>query len=412
MLNRINIRFIRILTACGYLIILLLLWDLAPSWNRMFYGADAREYLLTGSEFWKPAESGFSFTRPFLFSTLTAMLHAAGGAMLIWIFQLLCWLVSAELVFRILEKRCRLRWIAWIGWGLFLSNLSLIIGTYHALTEVFTAFLLSALAYVWLCAVSEWKRMYGSLLLLVLLVLTKPVFVYPFVAFLFFFAGYYGYRHLKKRERFDRRRVMLTAVILLPILLQTGMMKWKYDRWMISGIGDLTLRHYLVAQRFERTFDVPRDTAIYMTDTMSAAALHNELRSNISAYSELILANVKSNANNYSVFLEMEKRSGVAVKSGAYMSKWNKFSYLAMLFFFAVTPLLIIVGVFRRVKLTWDIFFVFSGIAYLYAVSGISFYQGDRLVLFILPLSIVLPGLLAELTMAVFFRRWSQDISE
>lgn len=378
-----------------YLILMICNLPFSANDHVMFLTQDSTEYLATGKEFFNFAQTGFSETRPFLFSVFVSVFHFIGGATLLWILQLVFWILSANLLYTSLKLFTGKFVWALVALFIFCANISLIALTYHALTEVSTVLILTLLIYTLVRnkkALFKQNVFFKILALLVILTLVKPLFFLPLIGFLLISPFIY-------LNEFKRRpKGLYTAILILaPLLMQMTVMKIKYDHFTVSRISELTLRRYFVAQHIEYAQEITREEAIPIAEQMSTHELMRYFSANRSKFWRLFNENIKFNVNAYPSYLALEEKM---THKGFFnfMESTNHWYYdiyrYSRIFFF----LFVVYALFWR-KLVDNLPIIFLGFLSYYIIwtSGISFYQGDRLVIASLPLWIFTDLVLLQL---------------
>lgn len=375
--------------------IVVILSPFRPSESLLLYASDAVTYIETGGEFFNFSKQGFSITRPFLYSSFLKFTHFVGGAWFVFICQSIIWLISANIIYvtaKLLSHRFLTRVIAV---SLYALNFSIITYVFHGLTEVFSIFLISILTYTIVKTIRNGFHITNALyivFLLGLLTVTKPLFAYPFAVFLLIIILRFGREFLKQRKY-----VLLLFIYTSPVLLQLSVMKIKYDFVKISTIGDTTFHTYLIAQgirKIEGITDVEKSQQMALN--MPKEERNQYLLKHKKVYFNLYLDNIKKNITG-------DSRNFITIpgyntqRQVNYMTRYNTTLY----HFSKVFLILFIICSFidflqRKLFKNWQ--FLFLGLLLYYIVfsSGISFWQGDRLIVFSIPLWITLYILLTK----------------
>lgn len=348
---------------------------------------DSKEYLQTAYEFFDLSAIGFSETRPFLFPLLLKLIYSIGGHWLVWILQLFLWIISVNLLFFALKKMLKNIFLCWIGSIVYVANLSLLALTFHGLTEVTTAFLLCILIYQ---VSSSLDSIFHPIALtkiyftFVLLTLVKPLFFIPTLILLTILLTVY-----LRNRLFTKRKTSFLLLASVPLIFQLTIMKVKYDDVTVSKISSLTFERYFFTQGIELKEKCSRKEALEIAHTMDNSQMQDYVVNNFSTYSEVYTSNLSINLNGYPQYLDMypNYKNKQLIN---FMISYN--SWIDWLFY----KFLIILGVFSAIALFKNQFYTHLGIVaiallYYFCVfsSAISSYQGDRLIVFVLPLGIV-----------------------
>lgn len=353
----------------------------------LFSTPDSNDYLKTAYEFFDWSQTGFSKTRPFLFPLIVRFFYGIFGAYGLWTFHFLSWLISVNLIFRSVQKMSKNVLFSGIISLIFCCNVTLIVMTLHGLTEVTSILLISLLCY-WIILKTDriwsFKTQLIILLLLVLLAVTKPLF-YPIVLMFLAVVLIVQFKAFLKQPK----KLLLFTAVLLPLFLQLGVMKVKYNTFTVSTISDLTWRRYITTQVLNNLYHFsPSDyaTSEALALEMSKEELNTHFKSHFWLYyyhwKENMNFNLKHESNllMYPVGYHHEKLY-------QFMQNTNNNYHTAHQYFLFLMPL---AGLLIARRKAWNSLVVFIAIwglcYYIFGTSGISFAQGDRLVLSSLPL--------------------------
>jgi hypothetical protein len=323
--------------------------------------------------------------RPFLYPLIIALFHNTAGPYGLWIFQLILWLGALNFLFAAVKKISGNNLFAYCIVPVYISNLSLIALTLHALTEVTTIFLLSLL--IWFISHNILRRkelgfIHRVILILSLLTVVKPVF-YPVLCLVILIVLPFFY---SKQYRLFSKKLITLILVLSPVLAQLSFMKLRSDVLKISMIGDITLRDYLFAQSLAIDKKMERDSALVDAKKYAPAEVNDYLLSHRNTVAKVFLTNLENNCNGYPIYLDYPANTGNP-NYIRYMIKMNDiYFFLHKIFLF----LLILAGIglliTRRIN---DIVVLISCCSLFYFIlltSGISAYQYDRLTITAFPL--------------------------
>jgi len=356
----------------------------------MFSTHDAKSYL--NVVFWIEGNSlGHStLVRPFLFPLLLMIVYNLGGAIGVWVLHFLFWIASINLVFRAINNITKSAILSYFFSLLIVLNITYIVLTLHALTEVTTTFLLSIMVYyifTHYTKIKELKFFHTCLIIIVCLTVIKPIFIGVLLVMLLVILPSIYFKQLTRQPI----KIVLLLIILLPIFTQVSIMKTKHNYWGISKVGSIALDNCLMAQGVRQIEDInDRRLSIREAKTIDNRALF--LMKNIKVYAKIYLTNIKRNINAVPVFLSWPE--GVKHdKLNSFMKKMNSFYLLLHLFF--ILPLIwTLIKTYKNKK--YDEFLMLLGISllmyYYLLASGISSTQGDRLSI---PMLTVWPALYA-----------------
>jgi hypothetical protein len=346
----------------------------------MFSTPDAGSYKDVADWILYHTESESVSIRPILYPILILTSNSIGGIHGIWFLQFAFWLLSINFTFLAIKNLTKSNAYAFAGSIFLISNLSLIALTLHGLTEITTVFLLSIL----ILYIARKKEVYLSpnffnicTLLLVLLTLVKPTFYIPLLAVLFIaFPFIYFSKFIKKPTHF-----LKLALILLPLIVQLCIIKTKYGELKVSLIGSITLREYILPQGVEKIEGISFDEARIKSREFSRKEQLEYMTSHLPTYLNLFFTNIKDNIKGSPTFLLYPE--GYENQSLAkYESKYNKAYFILAIILTALTiPILIILYKYRSFPPLVFLLIAFALWLYYILVTGISFWQGDRLTL-------------------------------
>lgn len=382
-----------------------LTFPLGVSEEVMFSSVDAGTYRDVGSWLLGGESTQFSEIRPFGYPLFLKLSYALGGTTLVWILQFLMWLITINLVFLTSTALTGKKYIPWVSAVLVLMNFSLMALTLHAITEVMSAMLLAGFIY-FIARFHQQRRklffIHSILFGLSLMVIVKPVFSIPLYITLFVILPL-AYWRAYLREPI---KLLLIPCMLLPFLIQVGIMKMNHNTFKVSLISENTFAAYFLAQGIERIEQSNWEAAQQKATSLNKEEQKGYLLGHAGYYVSYFVQNVQDNIKGAPIFLtypENYEKQG----AGPYMELLNKTVLLVHYIMFGLMATLMVVFVRKRKWNQCFILFVLSGItAYYLLTTGVSFWQGDRLVISVLPVWAVLyPWLMAEGVGRIFSAR-------
>lgn len=356
----------------------------------LFSTPDSQEYLKTGYEFFDLHQTGFSTTRPFLYPIFVRLVYGTFGAYALWFVQFLFWLASANLIFKSVQFFSKQVVFSFCISLLFCLNISLIVLTFHGLTELISVFLISILTFLICKNFNDlWspKLHLKILLLFSLLAVIKPLF-FPLVVAT---AGLILIVHFKYLFRTPKKIVQL-LVILSPVILQLGMMKFKYDKWTVSTISDLTWRRYIATQVISDLHHFkPEESAKAekIAVAMSPGELNAHFKTHFWLYYRHWSTNMHDNLGHEASLLLYPvgyEHRDLYYSMQSTNNKYRKTHSIFLVIFVLCAIIWIARKNYRPLLGTSALLLVCY---YIFGTSGISFSQGDRLVITSLPLFFV-----------------------
>ena len=346
----------------------------------MFSSNDSGSYLDVAKWILQGEETLATSIRPIFYPILIGIPYLIFGATGIWVLQFACWLITVNLTFLSAKKwsnNPRVGWLATIG---IILNLSFIALTFHALTEVVTTALLAVLFY----HVVSYSKKYDEvkfgvklLLIFVALTLVKPAFFYPTI--FCFILVLFGYR---KSYRVTPKKLIFPLLIIIPILLQMTIVQVRHGSFTVSKIAGVTFEHYYYAQCVRNIEGIEdNQESIAFVDEMSSGERKDYILEHkgvfVAQFAENVILNLKSDP----VFLDGEyvDKSDLAFN---YMRYYNVFALLVNVLGIALLSILFLRAFFKRDKEVWIPLLCIGGLSsYFLFTTGLSFWQGDRLVL-------------------------------
>lgn len=353
----------------------------------LLFASDAQEYMATGQSLIDDSIKGSLVTRPFLFPLLLLVITSIGGYKLWFIFQLLLWISSVNLIFCSFKKWKIPLVLSVIGLIVFCFNFSIIALIYHALNEVVIIFLVCCL--IWLIA--NYQRCFFSLkvlqkllFLLVVLTLIKPLFLLPMIAFVGLIVI------LNVRKYFHSPKLLLILLLIVsPIFAQMCLVKVVDGKFTFSEISTKTYNRYIFTQLHQKNHNCDRPTALGAIEGMSSAEISSISKQHKQELFALFQENLELNLSGRPVFLELNRTKENKFFVSVMKEHIQLFSNLFYFGFAWVVLFFIHLLVRKRFIELSGILFIGVLMYYIYVSSGISGLQGDRLVIVALPLAIV-----------------------
>jgi hypothetical protein len=375
--------------------------------DRFNPNADSFSYLQVGEWILGGKPSEHSAFRPFLFPVIVASLYKLGGIYLIWIFQILAYILGHYFLHKGVEEFTKNRRLAWAASLLYLINFSLIGLTYHGLTEVITVLGLSGILYLTVLNIKE-KISSGdywgwAVLIFGLLTLIKPVFINSFYICLVLVLLHL----LFKKVSFNQLLKWPIVVAFVGIIVQMFVLKAVVGEYGISEISGKTYKSYLLTQAIMNTEEITKEEAKEKAYDMNPEEIVTYSMENFGCLSTLFFDNLRTNIRSDSFVQDYNHGENNRIPAKI-MQNYNRTSYYIYIF-------ILLFGVYYFLSRMKKYSF-FSAIAlamiwvvllYYVFVTGISFDQRDRLVIGVLPLWIYFFIVFGQL----FVQRINQFIS-
>lgn len=356
----------------------------------IFSSSDSKEYRDFGMWLLNHKNGYCSDVRPFLYPFISQLFFYLGGGIAIWFMQFLFYWISINLLFISLLKMTENSLLSFVGGLIFSSNFTFILMTMHGLTEVSVIFLLSVFVFN-ITLIFQEKLKFKNILIIVflfsLLTVIKPVFsIFIWISLGILFLKFY-----KKVKYFSS--LLLIVLSISPLLIQISIMKLNHNDFFISKIGDITLRDYYFRKLYADVNTIPFNISlgpnesdlkqiVKITDTASTNEIINyslsHPYSSVKTYSEILFANINTHS---------EIINGLHFIS---FSKWMEnvnTAYFYIHLLFLVLIILFVKKTFKSYgKKLWLLVSIYFISCFIILISGISFWQGDRLVLPAMPL--------------------------
>jgi hypothetical protein len=321
----------------------------------MFTTPDTKQYRAVADWlFGKSVQIPFATTlRPFLYPLLLGSIwQISDNPYVFWALQFLLWLAAINLTAIAVYRFTNRQLLLLIAFLVMTINVSTIALTFYALTETLVIFLLT--------------------FLLGLLTLTKPIFQLPLIVFVI-------YVLIKNFP--DPKKFSLVTLALLPVALQILINVNLNGLWGVSNITDYTIKAYLLPQVYLARNNIPLDDArgiVNNYDTIQTVKyLMEDPGTSFAAFSQNLGENL----------------TGACELFGYYpkpyiFSRWTSIFFLAVQILFL--PAMIYLFFVKKGPLWLPILLMYFFSFIIIFTSGISFNEGDRLVIIALPLWIVI----------------------
>lgn len=369
----------------------------------LFSSPDAVSYgQVSNWLFRKSADYSNLAVRPFLYPLFLGLRYVFSGYG-IWFIQAVLFFVSAWLTYKAVFAFTGRKILAILSYLFIITNISLQLLTTHALTEIFSLFLVSVWIYVFgKTKKTGYRNGFLLLFLLSLLTVVRPVFIVGLLLYSFYYIGW-----CLSQKRLDQRKIGIIILCLAPVLIQMVLMKAYFNSWQVSNISSYTLKNYLVSRVYALNNNLPSDLSgankavSAWSDTRVYAYMLSQLPMTIKTYVRSIIDWNLLERTNFSknpLVLDISQ-----IENNLYM-------LLHVLFGIGIVFVMKSKSMKSCVKKNILVLYAFSSVIIL--TSGISFWQGDRLVVTALPLWLTAYALVASQLPIVFVKNgWSRKSS-
>ena len=349
---------------------------------------DSQTYKST-MDWWLKDEPTTCFqTRPWGYGAILALAFFLGQEGACGFLQFACWLGTLQFIFWAVRSATSSLKAAWVCTLLMMLNLTFVVLTAHGLTEVITTFLVAAGTAWSVRGVAGFRHpVFWPVLLLIvcMLTLTRPVFeTLMWVCALF---------ALRAAWPLSRGWISLGALALCAwaIGYQMHLVEAQTGHYKISYIGERTFSWFLVSQTWMQvhpcTYQSANDAVAGLSMGQQVMFLLHHPLTTLSCYYD----NVMESLNGLANFLYTNDPFSLV-----WMTRLNGIIYRFHTFFPFVLLWAWRAGWQWPAPRVWRLWLVGYVIwLYMVATSGISFWQGDRLLLPLWPLFLVVYGWMA-----------------
>lgn len=322
---------------------------------------------------------GATRVRPLLYPLLLVAIRALTlSATGVWLVQAALWFatinVTALCCYQLTKKPLMLIF----AFVLMASNLSLSALTYYALTETLTVFMLAALLFL-LCQTSlthlSPRTAFSIVLILGLLTILRPVFKIHLVALLII---------LVMRKRQDMSALLAIALACVPVISQMLFMKVVHDQFMISQIGSSTLQEYYLSKLYALESEGRVHTEREYLDGLVTVKQYQGLE--VATY---VLKTFPTSAWVFfeNVFWQNLLNASSFTRNSALLTRFSEImNWFYCLLHLLFLPLVVRTLMRRLGEFRLKLIVLYSSFGLMVLATGISFWQGDRLIAPSLPL--------------------------
>ncbi len=387
--------FVAIFLSVVYFLVVLSFGYLSSLDKTLFWTPDARSYIDEGEWLFGIKYIQNPLARTFFYPLLLVIAQAIKKDYIIWFFQLVLWVFSGVLLYwsvKTITKNTILKIASVI---IYASNLTLMLLTLHALTEVLVVFLLTVLVTL-ITHKQYFKEYYWFLVILVasLLTVTKPVFLYLLIIILIYLTIIFMRSNIKRE--FNWKLFGLLFLALLPVIIQLAINKIKVNEYSISNIGPITVKEYYFARVYGDVNSIPVKQAREYIKSFDQREIIRYLITHFAASVRTYIKALSENFLTYSSFINYPKPN---IFLFYYMVMVNVMYSIIHLFMIPFSIIVLIDLVKKKsAKMIEIIISLLVPISLIFFTSGITFWQGDRVVLPSLPLWITLYSLVISLS--------------
>ena len=378
-----------------YFLIVLSFGYLQHLHDTMFWTVDSNSYKAVADWIWGLENTKFTLIRPLFYPLMLGLSRNLAGIFGIWSYQFTLWLISGLLLYRSINIATNNIFLSVGGVLIFTGNLTLMLLTLHALTEVTVIFLLTVLIILIINKRRHKATQYWFWIIFVvsLLTITKPVFSLLLLPVLIYRIPFFI---LELKDQGHRLRFLTYLFLALsPVLIQLSLMKVKHDEFSISQIGPRTAANYYLPRVFRDVNHISLAEARKHTKDFDRKEIFEYLLTHHQSSLRTYLITLKENVAAESNFIN---RPDTHSRLFRYMKLTNE-GYLFLHILMLPPSILVLMTLFKRrnwADLEMVIFLMYSGLI-IVLTSGITFSQGDRIVLPSLPLWIVLYSIILSI---------------
>ena len=347
--------------------------------NIMFSTPDSLSYLNVSKWIETGNVTNSIEIRTFLFPLLLFICLKI-GYFTIWFLHLIFWIISYNLIYQTVVSITNNKIYSVLPVLFFVTNLSLITMSFHALTELTATFLISLFCYIivkYRFILKEIKIFHYLLIVLIFLSLIRPVFTY--------FTLFFGVLMLIKgnfKNYFQKPKLLyLLILIISPLIIQITINKITFNSISISKIGNQTITDYYLTDGIIHLKNKNRNEARKIAREMNRSKKIELLMNNKLLYLRIYKNNIIENIRSSSNFLNYPKGS-ISPNMYNTMIILNKIYFqLHIIFAFLIPISLIIMYKQKKTELIFLTISINSILIFILLTSGVSNRQGDRLAL-------------------------------
>jgi len=354
----------------------------------MFITPDAQSYRSVGDWLLGSQDIVNPLIRPFLYPLLLVIARVIANDYGIWFFQFVLWLFSGVLVYRVIKMVTQNPYMPVIGIFLFASNITLLLLTLHALTEITTILIITILITSIINRKNIDENHYWLLIifLLSLLVLLKPLFFPLWVILLTY--RVVTFIHSMLLQQLNWKYLSYIVISVLPVLLQLLLMTIKFNEFTVSNIGSEALKTYYFARVYGEVNSIPVEQARMVTTSYGQGQIFRYLLSHIDTSAQIYIKTISENLLAKSNFI-------IYPKPNIYLSTYMR---LLNIVYFIMHVVMIPASIIAMIRLykkkylaeTQIILSLIVLLLFIFFTSGITYWQGDRIILPSLPVWLTL----------------------
>lgn len=354
----------------------------------MFWAPDTYTYQAVGNWLFGIENTNKTISRPFFYPLVLNLSRSFGGVYGIWMIQVVFWVSSGLILYHSIKKVTNKFSLSLIGLIIFASNLTLMLLTLHALTEVTVTLLTTTLLALIVNKEKFKETNYWFLIILnvSILTVTKPVYVYVLYIVLLYRIPIIVIAIIKKKLKL--KFLLYIFLALFPVLIQLSIMKVKHNEFTISKIGIFTLQDYFLLRVYREVNNISLLEAREHINTFSQDEMFEYFTKHLDATIKTYFLTVTENLLKGSAFTDHPMRHP---KLTLCMKIINKVYFVIHILF--ILPTIMILFRFFITR-NWEdfekIISLLVPILIIIFTSGITWGQGDRIVLPSLPLWIAL----------------------
>jgi len=351
----------------------------------VFLSVDAKSYEKVGNWIFGNIDSTpYSEIRPFLYPLILKSVHLLLGNIGVSIVQGILWLITVILLYKTLVEICNNKLVSYFSTLFLILNVSSIVLTLHGLSETLTMFLLCLFCYFLFHnkTINTHKFWAPILFISALLTCIRPIYQFLTLFVLFYsFASIYVYN-----RKAIKKYILYIFLALFPVFIQLIIMKTNHDVWSISKIGEKTIKNYyysLLVSKVENISLIEAQEKVKKESNKDMLYyIINHPRKSIENYKEIL------------IYRNLQAPSSIAgvpvMHKSLYDFSLNMNYYIYWLHFLMVF-LLLLALVFSFKEKSFEKLIVLACPLYLNILSsGLTFRQGDRIIMSSTPVWVVL----------------------
>lgn len=359
----------------------------------VFFCPDSREYFDYAK--WISGNNGVCNPyRTFFYPLVLLFAEKAEGTCGIWYLQIFLWLCSCNLIYLTVLRYTGKKTLAVFSFILTASNISLIVYTAFALTEIITFFMLSVFAFSF--TLSKWNNKNNLLMFFILFVISTLASIKPLFQIIWYAAILIIL--ISQLRKIINKPLMILFLLLAstPVITQTVINKMMFNTFRSTSIADLNIRDYFYRKtrfyiakntipyaQIDQYFGALPDSVVKKQKYEISLLSNSEIIKVLLTHWKYSLVVYQNNLVDYNLKAanQLMLINTDTLKYGMWTKTYNKSFYYIHLIMLCIWIYYLFSNFKRRTSLEY-LYVLLCGVLsnYILYTSGITFYAGDRLI--------------------------------